>query len=210
MKDSVHLTMGDWQWNAALVGFINIVGTSKVKFVGNDTIEFSPTVLDGFENKFFDYLIKTYEETLSWYKIVAFKDVCKKYVEDDFTTFDLEAVKRLNAYVEYVKPKLKSNSYVAAYDLIQDKVDMLALEKKLTKIKVPKNTEIFCEKKPDIMDEAKKIINILEQVIDYCENANGKKYIAAKNIIYTIVKNAWNGISFFNMQYSQAGRHKFS
>ena len=198
LKDNVRLTMGDWQWNAALVGFINIVGKNNINFIDNDTIEFSPNILVGFENKFFDYLIKTYEETLSWYKIVSFKDFYYLHVQEHFDNFDLESLKFLNNYIGNVKKYLKSNSYKAAYELIKPEGNMLEIEKKLCKVKEPKNKEQFSENKAKIIYEVEKVIIILKKAIEYCESANGKRHIAAKNIIYTIVKNAWSGVSFLN------------
>lgn len=198
LKDNVRLTMGDWQWNAAMVGFVNIVGYNNITFIGNDTIEFSAKLLEGFENKFFDYFITTYEETLSWHKIVSFKDFYSNQIQGDFLDFDLNSLKVLNNYIVDVKKYLKSNSYKAAYELIDTEGDMLETEKIIHKIKEPKNPLKFNENKQEIIEEVQKIIPIINSVVAYCESANGKKYIAAKNVIYTIVKNAWSGVSFLN------------
>ena len=41
---------------------------------------------------------------------------------------------------------------------------------------------------------------MLDKVIEYCSSENGRKYIGAKNVIYSIINNGWNGVSFLNPQ----------
>ncbi len=198
-SDKISLTLGDWQWNAAVVGFINIVGEKNVH-IEADTVEFAREALAGFENKYFAYFIKTYEKTLSWYKIVSFQDMLYTYEENNFDEFNLKALEFLNVYIKDVKRYIKSNSYKAAYELIESEVDMLALEKQLTTIKEPKNQQKFDGDKSEIIYEVKQRSHLLQQIINYCECPEGKRYIGAKNAIYTIIKNAWNGVSFLNPQ----------
>lgn len=199
-SNKIRLTLGDWQWNAAVVGFINIVGEENVHYVEADTVEFSREALDGFENKYFAYFINTYEKTLSWYKIVNFQDRLYTYEEHNFEEFNLKALEFLNAYIKDVKRYIKSNSYKAAYELIESEVDMLSLEKQLTTIKEPKSQQKFDGDKSEIVDEVKQRTRLLQQIINYCESSEGKRYIGAKNAIYTIIKNAWSGVSFLNPQ----------
>ncbi len=198
LDDKITLSMGDWQWNAAIVGFINIVGEKNITFKGKDRIEFSSETLIGFESKFFDYLIRTYEKTLSWYKIVSFKDSCNNYLESDFKEFQLDDLKNINKYIKDIKKYLKSNSFIAAYDLIDSDSDMIAIEKKLSLCREPKKQEEFDKNKSRIIEEVRSNLMLLMQVINYCSTANGKKYIAAKNIMYALVKNAWSGVCFLN------------
>ena len=195
----IRLRLADWQWNAAVIGFINIVGERNVSIV-DDTVEFAAGVLDGFEDKYFDYLIRTYEKTLSWQKIVSFKVKLDDYTESDFESFDLKALKDLNNYIKDVKRFTKSNSYKAAYDLIDSDLDLLSLEKQLATIKEPTGQPQFDADKKRIIAEAEQAFTLLRLVIDYCENPESKRYIAAKNIIYNIINNAWNGVSFLNRQ----------
>ena len=199
-SDKIRLTLGDWQWNAAVVGFINIVGEENVQYVEADTVEFSREVLDGFENKFFSFFINTYEKTLSWYKIVNFQDRLCIYEENNFEQFDLKALVFLNSYIKDVKRYIKSSSYKAAYDLIESEVDMLSLEKQLTVIKEPKNQQKFDGDKSEIVNEVKQRYHLLQQIINYCKSPEGKRYIGAKNAIYTIINNAWNGVCFLYRQ----------
>lgn len=198
-SDTIRLTLGDWQWNAAVIGFINIVKKENVRII-DDTVEFAAEILDGFEEKYFDYLIRTYEKTLSWYKIVSFKDKLDAYEESNFESFDLKALQSLNTYIKDVKRYTKSNSYKAAYELIDSDMDLLSLEKQLTTIKEPKGQQQFNVDKNRVVAEVEQVFAILRQIIDYCDSAGSKRYIGAKNVIYTVIKNAWNGVSFLNAQ----------
>ncbi len=197
--ESLRLTLGDWQWNASIIGFVNIVGEENVYFV-QDAVEFSPALLENFEEKYFAYFIDAYKKTLSWYRIVAFQDRIDAYENNEFENFNLQALENLNKYIKDVKRYIKSNSYMAAYELIDLDGDMLALEKRLSAMKEPKNQQQFETDKLRIIAEAKKVFGILRQVIAYCDSPQGKRYIGAKNVIYTIIKNAWNGVSFLNAQ----------
>jgi CRISPR-associated protein Cst1 len=196
---TLRLTLADWQWNASVIGFINIVGKGNVRF-DNDAIEVSSELLQGFEEKYFAYFIKVYEKTLSWYKIVAFTDQIESYRNDEFDSFNLQSLKRLNNYIKDVKRYLKSNSYKSAYDLIALDVDMLSLEKQLSTVKEPKSEENYKADKTRIIAEVKERFAVLEQIINYCKSLEGKRYIAAKNVIYTIIKNGWSGVSILNPQ----------
>lgn len=199
-NDMIQLTLGDWQWNAAIIGFVNIVGQENVKEVRNDAIEFSPDILDGFENKYFSYLIDVYEKTLSWHKIVIYRDKLSLYEENNYENLDLKALQGLNNYVKDVKRYIKSNSYKSAYELINSDVDMLSLEKQLSTIKEPKSQQQLDNDKDKILVELKQVISILKQIIAYCNSPEGKRFVAAKNVIYTVIKNAWSGVSFLNAQ----------
>ncbi|PKM86173.1 MAG: type I-B CRISPR-associated protein Cas8b1/Cst1 [Firmicutes bacterium HGW-Firmicutes-12] len=197
-NETIRITLGDWQWNAAMIGFINIVGKDNVSFVGTDAIEFSSKVLDDFENKYFSYLINTYEKTLSWYKIVGYKNKLSAY-ESNFESFDLKDLKDLNKYIKDVKRYIKSNSYKSSYELINVDIDMLSLERQLVNIKEPKIHQFEADR-IRVITEVEQALTVLWQVINYCENPGGKRYIRAKNVIYTLIKNAWNGVSFLNAQ----------
>lgn len=195
----LRLVLGDWQWNAAIIGFVNIIGKENVSFA-EDTVRFSSDLLDGFEEKYFAYFIRAYEKTLSWYKIVAFTDQLEACENDQFEGFQLETLKSFNTYIKDVKRFIKSNSYKAAYELIALDADMLALEKQLAAIKEPKDQQQFEAEKSKIITEVKQNFAVLRQILAYCSSPEGKRYIGAKNVIYTVINNAWNGVSFLNPQ----------
>ncbi len=192
-QQNIRLTLGDWQWNASIVGFINIVGKDNVHF-NEDSIEFPISLLDGFEEKYFEYLISTYLQTLSWYRITSVKSKLEKY-QKELDNFDLESLRELNKHVEYFKKQLKSNSYKAAYELIGSST-IIDLERQLKLIKEPGNSTLFEKNKAKLLGQVNQNISIMLQIIDYC--SQNKRYIAAKNVIYNVIQNAWNNVSFFN------------
>jgi CRISPR-associated protein Cst1 len=195
-QQNIRLTLGDWQWNASIVGFINIVGKDNVHF-NEDSIEFPISLLDGFEEKYFEYLISTYLQTLSWYRITSVKSKLEKY-QKELDNFDLESLKELNGHIKYFKEQLKSSSYKSAYKLIGSEAKILGLEKSLKTIGEPKNSTLFEKNKTKLLGQASQNISTMKQVIDYCLQPEAKRYIAAKNVIYNIIKHAWNDISFLN------------
>lgn len=77
---SFRFSLGDWLWNAAITGFINIVEHSGEKIqIKDDGVEFSTNVLEDFSEKYFAYFTDTYQKTLSWYKLVSYKKVIESY-----------------------------------------------------------------------------------------------------------------------------------
>lgn len=196
---TIRLRLGDWQWNAALIGFINIVGEEDVLLI-DDAVEFTSEVLVGFEEKYFDYMIRTYEKTLSWSKIVRFKDKITFYEESEFDNFDLLSLKALNTYIKDVKYFIDSASYKAAYELMGSEVEILSVKKELEKVKEPKTQQEFDKVKSEILDKVKQVFGILRKIIDYCDSPSGRRYIRAKNVIYSVVRNAWEDVCFLNPQ----------
>ena len=129
------------------------------------------------------------------------RDRLEAYDNSEFENFNLDALKNLNTYIKDVKRFLKSNSYKAAYKLIDSEVDMLSLEKQLTIVKEPKSQQQFENERSKTISELKETqLVILKQIIAYCSSPEAKRHIGAKNIIYTVIKNAWNGVSFLNPQ----------
>jgi CRISPR-associated protein Cst1 len=196
---NLRLTLGDWQWNASIIGFVNIVGKENVTFI-DDAIEFAPHLLEGFEEKYFAYFIHAYEKTLSWYRIVTFQDNLETYENSEFEGLNLENLRRFNTYLKEVKRLIKSNSYKSAYELISLNVDMLSLEKQLSTIREPKNQQQFESEKSKIVAEMRQCSEVLRQIIAFCNSPEGKRHIRAKNVIYTVINNAWSGVSFLNPQ----------
>lgn len=187
--------MEDWMINAGLLGIYNILSNAghEIDIEERNYIEIDKSCLENFEEKYFKYFIDTYSKTLSWNKIVSYKSNLIR-LEDNIEEITEEKLKYLNDYIkDTVKYYLKSASYKSAYELIGGDINILELEKKLNTIKLNKK-----EKLEDKLEEIKQAIAILKEIIHYCEN--GKKYLAGKNVIYTIIKNAWNGISFLNAQ----------
>ncbi len=199
MKE-IKIQLGDWLYNAGVVGFVNILLHANDNILLNgQTVTFSADVLYNFEEKYFKYFIDTYEKTLSWYKIVKYKEFIEKYEQEDYTNFSLKDLDHLNNFIGTnsksgsLKYFLTSNSYVKAYKLISLDVDVINLLKGLSTIKMKKSDTLSNK-----MNEIIKAINKLKIIISYFENEETRKYIGAMNVIYTIIKHAWKDVSFLN------------
>lgn len=205
MEENIRLYMEDWLYNSGLVGFYNILNEAGDEVIVNESyLEFNPEHIINFEEKYFNYFINRYEKSMSWYKIVSFDNFIKYHEETNFKEFNKDNLETLNKYIKDVaKRYVKSNSYKAAYDLIGSEIDVLGLEKRLSTIKLKKKEEI-----KDIIPIVKDTMNILSQIINFMKKEDSKKYLAAKNAIYTIIKNAWDGICFLNPQTKEKDMYK--
>lgn len=196
MTEKIRIYLSDWQYNAGVVGLYNIL-----EYAGNEVIinqnymEIETRCLEGFEYKYFNYLIDKYWEILSINKIISVEKIISHNKDNDFEDLNEDNLEIINNYIEDVKKYIKSNSYKAAYPLIDSTVDPLILEKHLKKIKLKKKQDI-----QDIIPEVKAIFNILEEIIEFMKLEDSRKYIGAKNVIYTIINKAWDGVCFLNSQ----------
>ncbi|ALA96009.1 Cas8a1 family CRISPR/Cas system-associated protein [Leptotrichia sp. oral taxon 212] len=207
MDEKIELKLKDWLFNAGLIGLMNILG-EEAKDNGkleiddkNRLIRFSPKVLENFEYKYFDFFIKRYGKTLTYGKILEFEKYIDEFEENGEKIRSINELKMINDKITFFKAKIKSESYKKAYDFIEkngtDKI--LGLEKELKKIKEPKENvdEIS-------MENVKNNFKIMKEIIDFFkkkimdEEGNIKNYLAAKNIAYVIINNAWSSVSFLN------------
>lgn len=196
-SESIEIKMGDWMINAGLVGLCNILEYSGDKVSKEaDKIIIDSDSLNNFDEKYFKYFIDTYLKTLSWYKIVSYRDTIKYFEDSNFKDFDEASLESLNDYItKTAKYYIKSSSYKAAYELIEGPVDIFELEKNLTPVKFNKKDSI--ENK---LPEIKETYETIKEIINYFTTDKTKKYLAGKNVIYTIINNGWNGVSFLNKQ----------
>ena len=207
--EKIELKLKDWLFNAGLLGFINILG-EEARNNGeleiddkNRLIRFSPKVLENFEYKYFDFFIKRYGKTLTYGKILEFEKYIDEFEENGEKIRSINALKMINDKITFFKAKIKSESYKKAYDFIEKNGTnkILGLEKELKKIKEPKGNIDEISK-----DDVKNNIKIMKEIIDFFKkkitdkNGNVKNYLAAKNIAYVIINNAWSSVSFLNQK----------
>ncbi|SCG82198.1 hypothetical protein DW1_0588 [Proteiniborus sp. DW1] len=197
MGEKIRLYMEDWLYNSGLVGFYNILKHAENEVVINQNyLEFDSDNLVDFEKKYFSYLMYKYKDILSLNKITSFEDFILYYEESNFENFDEKSLEITNKYISDVaKKQIKSNSYKSAYELIKSTVDILGLEKSLKTINLKKKQKI-----EDILPEVKDKFKLLMQIIGYMKLEDAQKYIGAKNAMYTVIKNGWNGVCFLNPQ----------
>lgn len=199
-KEVIRVHLGDWMMNAGIVGFVRVMGEENIT-ICRDYIEFDEKILTDFSERYFQYFIKTYEETLSWHRIVSFQEQIEKWQEDDFEHFSEKDLERLNSYIKDVLKKyLNSNSYKAAYALIGEPLDIEMAVKNVKPVGKITKKNTFEMQKTAIIEEVKATLPQIEQLIDYCQSEQGKKYLAAKNVIYTVIRHGWDGVSILNPQ----------
>lgn len=194
---TIRLELSDWLYNAGVVGIANILDASNIPYnKGINYIEFDDSVLENFEEKYFNYFIKKYEKFTSWYKIVSFQGYIDNFDIEKAEEKDLTAI---NDQIEDVKKKLTSNSYKSGYLVIEDKeLDLLKEEKKLKKIKKTKKQEI-----KDVVDSIQQQLEIIKVIIKYLKKEEVKRIILAKNVIYDIIQRFWTDVSFLNKNNSK-------
>ena len=196
MSEKIRISLADWQFNAGVVGLHNILKYAGDEVVVKENyIEFEPECLEGFETKYFNYLIDKYWEILSINKIISIEEFVAYYEDSDFEEFDKEGLDTTNKYIDEVKKYLKSNSYKTAYGLINSDEDILGLEKSLKTIKFKEKQDIN-----DIIPKVQETFDIFKQIIKFLKKEVSRKYIGAVNVIYTTINNAWDGVCFLNRQ----------
>ncbi len=158
---NIKLELSDWLYNAGVVGICKIFGTNDdycEKY--SNYIEFDESLLENFEEKYFNYFINKYEKFTSWYKIVSIEDKLINFSKD---AIDEKYIEKFNKQIEYVKTRLKSASYKSGYEVIKNKeLDLLKEEQKLRKIKKTKKQSI-----EDIIPMVEEQIELLEGIIKY-------------------------------------------
>ena len=207
MDEKIELKLKDYLFNAGLLGFINILGkeaknNGELEFDNkNRLIRFSPKVLENFEYKYFDFFIKRYGKTLTYGKILEFEKYIDEFEENGEKIKSINELKMINDKITFFKAKIKSESYKKAYDFIEKNGTnkILGLEKELKKIKEPKENIAEISN-----DDVKNNLKIMKEIISFFKKkitdneGNVKNYLAAKNIAYVIINNAWSSVSFLN------------
>lgn len=190
---SIRIYLGDWLKNAAIIGLIKVLSRketneNRIKSK-NDYIEFDSSLLENFEETYFEVLIEKNENTLPWHKLVSCESELDNILENTFTK---KSIERVNSIIEDFKSKLTSNSYKNGYLILDNSTDLIELEKKLKKIKLTKKEEV-----EDVKDDIINQITIIKDIIKYLRKPEVKRVLAAKNVMYNVIQNFWNNISFF-------------
>ncbi|AYE33258.1 type I-B CRISPR-associated protein Cas8b1/Cst1 [Clostridium septicum] len=191
----VRIELSDWMKNAGIVGFVKIInhrlnGSSQIDLKSN-YIEFDTEILENFEEVYFEYLIYKYKEFISIEKIVSKYDYINLLLSKEVDEKDLAI---LNSHIKYTKERLKSASYKSAYEIINDSsYNLLEKEKQLKEIKIKKKQSIS-----DVSEDIKLQCNLLKEIIEYLNEENVRKIIAAKNVIYDVIQGFWSDVSFLN------------
>ncbi len=188
----------DWLFNCGILGLYNILKYNNDDddiALSQDELTFPVSRLENFEEKYFSYLIDTYEKIFSIYRITSFEKFLQDHEESNLENFGEKSLERLNSQIEQVKKYLKSNSYVSAYKMIDLDFDPISKEKELKKVSLKKN-----ETTDDKKGEIKAQMDILKEVVEFFKRKEVKKHVGGRNAMYSIIKNAWTNISIMNSQ----------
>lgn len=188
----------DWLFNCGILGLYNILKYNNDDgdiALSQDELTFPVSRLENFEEKYFSYLIDTYEKIFSIYRITSFEKFLQDHEESNLENFGKKSLERLNSQIEQVKKYLKSNSYVSAYKMIDLDFDPISKEKELKKVSLKKN-----ETTDDKKGEIKAQMDILKEVVEFFKRKEVKKHVGGRNAMYSIIKNAWTNISIMNSQ----------
>ncbi|WP_125154894.1 type I-B CRISPR-associated protein Cas8b1/Cst1 [Clostridium rectalis] len=199
---NIKLELSDWLYNAGIVGICKIFEANDDYYKKDSNyIEFDESLLEDFEEKYFNYFINKYEKFTSWYKIVSIEDKIVNFNKD---AVDEKYMDKFNKQIEYVKTKLKSASYKSGYEVIENKeIDLLKEEQNLKKIKKTKKQSI-----EDIVPMIEEQNELLQGIIQYLKKEEVKRIIMAKNIIYDVIAKFWSDVSFLNSSNNKKSMYK--
>lgn len=196
MEENIRIYLSGWQINAGIVGFCNILDNANEDIIiENQYIEFNMKVFDNFAEKYLKYFIDKYKENTPWYRIVSYKPIIESYRKNNFENFDKKSLDSLNDYIRKVKDYLNRPNYKKVYPFIEDDRNILLLVKELSTINIRKKDKV-----EDKIDEVEDRFKKIDEIIDYCNSKDGRKYIIAKGVIYNFINNGWESICFFNPQ----------
>lgn len=203
---SIKIELSDWMKNAGLVGLINILDSSselrKKYKPDKNYIQFDSSELENFHELYFEYLIRKYKAFISIEKIVNKEEWIKELSNKEISEKELEG---FNNHIKYAKERLKSASYLSAYEIIGDnKYNLLDRSVALKEIKLKKNQSIN-----DIKDELKEQCNLILEIIAYLNKPEVRKIIAAKNVIYDIIQGFWSEVSFLSTQKNKSKENMY-
>ncbi|MGM9987590.1 MAG: type I-B CRISPR-associated protein Cas8b1/Cst1 [Bacillaceae bacterium] len=189
---TIRLDVSSWLNNAGLVGFINILeAADKHVTPKQNYVEFDSSVLENFADDYFNYFATKYSDHLSYTAIIKKGNNLLEIKEWNESLLEL-----FNKDIEFIKKQLTSNSYKAAYEMMPlEPDDILNLEKDLAKIKLKVNQNVV-----DIQENIERVLHSLQNILTIIQHPDIKKYILAKNIIYTIIDKFWGNVSFLNSQ----------
>lgn len=194
MGEKIRIELADWQFNAGILGLYNVLNhaNDEVKLT-NNYIEFEEEIFIDFEIKYFNYLIYSYEGITHWERLNKFYNNFKEHRKDEFDSFTSKNLDSLNKIIKELKNYLKRTNYKKVYSLIESDIDIEKEQKKLKQVKVSKKQEIG-----DLKDELKEQFSIIEDIYTYVYSDEGKKYLFAKTLIYNIINQSWENVSFLN------------
>ncbi len=200
--------LGDWLYNAGIVGFLNInsqlweVKDKKLvskdenllKF-GDNFIEFDRKIFDGFAERFFDYAFNQYGRYENLLKLF------EEYIEDLNNSENIENFEKLNK--KYFQGKLKDNRELGGKLPIEifNRFDNILKSFKLLKEKLGKLSA-----KREIKKDKSTLTKVLQKAIEIMKE-NKEEFWESDVQIY--LKNIYGQKSFLNLSVNKNRFKKF-
>jgi len=173
VSSKIRVGLGDWQFNAGVVGLYNILKHAGENYqISHQYIEFDEKALNDFENKYYDYLIKTYEKTTNYYEI---KDKLKTLIN-----LWAEREKNNNLYEKYlqdINTKLDNSPYrkirktIPKRQLNIKNINLNVLTK-LDKMLKEDKTEILKKECIGYYNQQSGVSNVPKAIVDKYINTN--------------------------------------
>ena len=114
MNEKIELRLSNWLFNAALLGFYNILGGKQAEEKGEieisedgQALKFFPNVLENFEYKYFDFFLKRYYKILPYGKILSFEQYIDDFLsgkKENISSDEIEKV--INEKIDFIKKTL--------------------------------------------------------------------------------------------------------
>ena len=203
-QGKIRISLGEWHYNVSMVGLINILENNYEEYeISKNYIEFSEKIFENFEEKYFDYLFDKFHDQSVYGNIVNEMDFIYSIQKNNYEVSE-KNFEKLNNFIKYVKEKIKKNSYKAVYPYIED-VDTKILDKgKSLKTITLKRSEIISGKKEDIKTQ----IDILADILNKFRKEEYKKYILAKDIIYSYTNEFLGNVAMWDRNKSSYDPYK--
>lgn len=200
----IRIESGDWLKNASIVGIIKVLRYKRKSNenieIASNYIQFDSSMLEDFEEAYFETIFEEYGKKGSWNKLIGSIDKIE-VLKKEAVTF--ESIEKLNKIIEDTKKIIKSSSYKSAYILIEDGKWIESKESELKKIN--------CKKKDNpenYKDSVLVQLNLMEDIIKWFNRKDVKRLILAKNVMYDYIQPFWNNISILLSNNSNKDMYK--
>lgn len=194
--ETIKLFTSDWLFNAGLVGLINAIGRENC-IIKSNGVEIDINNFEDLEEKYFSYLIDKYERITTWNKIVDYEKTLDVIIHNNYLIDD-KPLEKFNKQINFVKDKLKSNSYQSGFELLKINLDDI-----ISKLKICNDKNIDVKNEQIIIQ-----CNLLKKIINILKADNVKRIIVAKNIMYDVIQKFWSGVSFLHTNKNKTDMYK--
>lgn len=208
-----------WLENAGLVGLTRVLGKEAEELKGSPVFKISTNELNGFGEKYFDWLAKTYGRYTKIHEIIKFRNTLEEWQNDDFQNFGKQQAEIFkDKFMKLFKETLNQQSFVR---LIGGTV---MVKKKPTEIKgFCEGSEEFRRTANEVIEKAGEISGVkpkndenlgkiretareltpklLECIEFYSKNS---RYFYARLLAYKVISLAYSNVSFLNRQNTAA------